>query len=213
MMGHMKKYFLTGLATLLPLAVTVYVVTFVIHLLTRPFMGVVTHLLSRLPISSFGIITSEQLIRTISEALILIALFLFLLLLGMIGRWFFINALIRLGDKILHKIPLVNKVYKTAKDIIQTLFISGKNSFKQVVLLQFPHKGCYCIGLVTSHSPKSCSELRNNELITVFIPTTPNPMTGFLLMSPRSDLIYLDMKSDEAIKYVVSCGVIHPQKD
>ena len=213
MMGLMKKYFLTGLATLLPLAVTVYVVIFVVHLLTRPFMGVVTHLLSQLPITSYGIITSEQLIRTISEVLILAALFLFLLLLGLVGRWFFINALIRLGDKILHKIPLVNKVYKTAKEIIQTLFISGKDSFKQVVLLQFPHKGCYCIGLVSNVSPKTCSKERKTEMVSVFIPTTPNPMTGFLLMCPRSELIYLDMKSDEAIKYVVSCGVIHPQKD
>jgi uncharacterized membrane protein len=210
----MKKYFLTGLATLLPLAVTIYLVIFAVHFLTRPFIGVVIQLVHKLPIPSFGLISSEQLIFVLSEILILAALFIFLFLLGMVARWFFFNALIKLGDKILHKIPLVNKIYKTARDVTQTLFNSGKNSFKQVVLLQFPHKGCYCLGLVTSDSPDTCSQQVHNEMISIFIPTTPNPMSGFLLMSPKSDLIYLKMKSEEAIKYVVSCGVIQPgQRD
>jgi uncharacterized membrane protein len=206
----MKKYFFAGLATLIPLAVTVYIVVFVVHLLTRPFMGFVTQLLEQLPIRSFGLITSEQLVRTISEVLILITLILFILLLGMIGRWFLVHSLIRLGDKILHRIPLVNKVYRAAKEIIQTLFVSGKNSFRQVVMIQFPHPGCYCIALVTNDAPRACSVASRQEMISVFIPTTPNPMTGFLLMAPQAEMIHLNMTTEEAIQYVVSCGVVHP---
>lgn len=202
----MKKYFLTGLATLLPLAVTIYVVNFVVGFLTHPFMGIVTNLLHR--IGSLRV--PEPIIRTASQLLILIGLFLFAILLGFVARWFFINALIRFGDRLMHKIPLFNKVYKTTKEIIQILFTSNKNSFKQVVLVRFPNRNCYCLGLITRESPQTCSQNSSEEMLSVFIPTTPNPMTGFLILSPKSELIYLDMKGDEAIKYVVSCGVIQP---
>lgn len=210
MMRGMRKYFLTGFATLLPLAVTVYVVHLVVRLLTKPFMGFVTHLLSKLPIGSWGIITSDQLIKTTSQVIILISLFLFLLFLGIIARWFFVNALIHAGERLLHRIPLVNKVYRTAKEIIHTLFASDKNTFKQVVLIQFPHKDCYCIGLITKEAPKTCSAAMKQEMVSVFIPTAPNPTTGFMTITPVHEMIHLDMKTEEALKYVVSCGVIHP---
>jgi uncharacterized membrane protein len=203
----MKKYFLTGLATLLPLAVTVYVVVFFVRFLTHPFMGLMVSLLEQLPLEWPN---SEQAIQTTSEVLILICLFLFTLFLGMVARWFFFNTLIKIGDKILHKIPLVNKVYKTTKDIIQTLFVSEKKSFKQVVMIPFPHKECYCLGLISRDSPTSCSDSVHDDLVSVFVPTTPNPTTGFLIMIPKADLIFLDMKSEEAIKYIVSCGVMVP---
>ncbi len=206
----MKKYFLTGLATLLPLAVTIYAVIFVVHFLTLPFMGMMTRLVEKLPIGSLGIISSERLIRTISEVIILIGLFVFVFLLGMVARWLFFNALIRWGDQILHKIPLVNKVYKTAKDITRTLFNTDSNSFRQVVMIRFPHRECYCIGLVSNEALKSCTDLAGEEMVSVFIPTTPNPTNGFLMMSPRSELILLDMNNQDAVKFVVSCGVIQP---
>lgn len=206
----MKKYFLTGLATLLPLAVTLYVVIFVVQFLTRPFIGIATKLLSGIPIGSFGWISREQWIYLISQVLILISLFVFLLLLGVIARRLFFNTLINWGERLLQKIPLFNKIYKAAREVIRSLFSTSKNSFKQVVLLEFPHKGCYCLGLITNDAPKSCSANLKDDMVTVFIPTTPNPMSGFMTMSPRSKLVFLKMKSDEAIKYVVSCGVIQP---
>lgn len=204
----MKKYFLTGLATLLPVAVTIWLVGLIVNFLTRPFMGLVTGLICRIPFS--GPWASEPVIRTISHALILLSLFLITAIVGLVARWFFFNSILKLGDYILRKTPLINKVYKTAKEIINILFTSGKNSFKQVVMVKFPNDQCYCIGLVTREAPKTCAESLKTDLISIFIPTTPNPMTGFLIVSPKSDVIYLDMKSEDAIKYVVSCGVIQP---
>ncbi len=198
----MKKYFLTGLVTLLPLAVTIWVVHFFVNFLTKPFIGIVATLTDRLPIAS------PQLIRTITQISILIALFFLTWFLGFVARRFFFNQLIRLGDRILTKIPLVNKVYKTSKEIVKSLFTSKEKSFKQVVLLPFPYQGSYCIGLVARTAPRTSSE--TEEEVSVFIPTTPNPTTGYLVMCPKSQLIYLDMKTDEAIKYVVSCAVIQP---
>jgi len=208
----MKKYFLTGLVTLLPLAVTIWVIHFVVILLTNPFMGIVTALLYRLPIRPFGIVTSDQLIRVISQIIILVTLFLITLFLGFVARKYFFGQVIRLGDRLMHKIPLVNKVYKTSKEIVQSLLGSKKNSFNQAVLMPFPYKGAYCIGLISRDSPRTCSDALHQEMVSVFIPTTPNPTTGFLVMCLRSELILLDMKTEDAVKYVVSCAVIQPEK-
>lgn len=208
----MKKYFITGLVILLPIAVTVFILAIIINFLTQPFIGLVSQFLSHFNIINRGFLflTPEQLVRYGSQFLILIILFLFTLLLGMFARWFFINGLIRIGDAILHRIPIVNKVYKTSQEIIKTLFVSDKNSFKQVVMVAFPHPGIYMIGLIAREAPEICSQHMGQEMISVLIPTTPNPTTGFLVMFKKEDLIYLDMQPEEAIKYIVSCGVIIP---
>ena len=209
----MKKYFLTGLVILLPLAVTVAIVIFIVNFLTKPFMGFMVNLLSNTKLSEIGgrFLSPEQIIRYSSQILILICLFLFLLCLGFIARWFFFKSLIHLSDKILHKIPIINKVYKTTQDIIKTLFATDKNSFKQVVLAPFPQKETYSLGLISRNSPSTCKDAVKKDLISVFIPTTPNPTSGFLLIFEKKDLIFLDMKTEEAIKYIVSCGVITPK--
>lgn len=201
----MKKYFLTGLVTLLPLAVTIWVVRFVVNFLTKPFIGAVSFITHKLPIHS------PELIKTVSQILILIALIVFTFFLGLVARKFFFNQIIRLGDRILGRIPLVNKVYKTSKEIVKSIFGSKEKSFSQVVLLPFPYKGAFCLGLIAKEAPKTCSEAEQSELLSVFIPTTPNPSTGYLVMCQRSEMIFLKMKTEEAIKYVVSCGVIQPE--
>jgi uncharacterized membrane protein len=210
----MKKHFITGLVIFLPLAVTVAVIVFLVHFFTSPFVGVVSSILSHFEFgrSGFLFLSAEQVIRYTSQLLILIALFLFTLILGVLARWFFINAFFRLCDKILHRVPIVNTVYKTTQDIIKTLFASDKNSFKQVVMVPFPRPDIYVLGLISRESPEICSQAADEELISVLVPTTPNPTTGFLLMFKKEDLIYIDMRPEDAIKYIVSCGVIIPEK-
>jgi uncharacterized membrane protein len=207
----MKKYFLTGLVTLLPLAVTIWIVHFVVEFLTRPFVGIMNSLANLLPIRSMGFISKQQFIHVISPILVLIFLFLGMLFIGFVARKFFFGHMLRWGDALLYKIPLVNKVYKTSKEIVKALFGSKTGSFKQVVMLPFPYHGCYCIGLIARDAPLTCSSAGHDQLVSVFVPTTPNPTTGFLVMSHKSELVYLDMKSEEAIKYIVSCAVIQPE--
>ncbi len=202
----MKKYFLAGLVTLLPLAVTFWVIAAVVKFLTKPFAGVVASFFSSLHVPPGPA-------RVISEICILIALFLFTLFLGFVARRYFFNRMIEFGDRILYRIPLVNKVYKTSKDIVLALFNPQKQSFKQVVLLHFPYTGAYCLGLIASEAPGTCSDSVDIEMVSVFIPTTPNPTTGYLVMCSKSDLIYLKMKTEDAIKYVVSCAVIQPESE
>lgn len=210
----MKKYFITGLVILLPLTVTILVLGFIINFLTQPFIGFVQSFITRLHIinNGFLFLSPEQLLRYGSQFLILIMLFLLTICLGMITRWFFIKSLLRLADKILHRIPVVNTIYKSAQEIIKTIFVTNKNSFKQVVMVPFPRSDVYALGLISRESPKACSGAVDQELISVLIPTTPNPTTGFLLMYKKQDLVYVDMKPEEAIKYIVSCGVIVPEE-
>lgn len=208
----MKKYFVTGLVILLPLTITLLILGFIINLLTKPFVGMVSSFLSHLNIINHGFLflSPEQLIRYGSQLLILVFLFFVTVGLGMFTRWFLTNALLRLGDRILHRIPIINKVYKTTQDITKTLFVSDKNSFKQVVMVPFPKKGSYMIGLVAGNAPAQFSQPVNEDLISVLVPNTPNPTTGFLLLFQKTDVIYLDISSEEALKFIVSCGVIHP---
>lgn len=208
----MKKHFITGLVFLLPLVVTIAVIIFLVNFLTTPFIGIVSTILAKLEIANKGFLflSPEQVLRYSSQFIILVLLFLFTVALGMITRMFFIHYLFRLGDSALSRIPVVNTVYKTTQDIIKTLFVSDKNTFKQVVMVPFPRKDIFVLGLIARESPDTCSQAVNEELISVLVPTTPNPTTGFLLMVKKSDLIYMDMKPEEAIKYIVSCGVIVP---
>lgn len=208
----MKKYFITGLVILLPLTITLLLLGFIINFLTKPFIGLVSSFLSHLEIINRGFLflSPEQLIRYGSQFLILITLFFVTVGLGMFTRWFLTNALLKLGDRIIHRIPLVNKVYKTTQDITKTLFVSDKNSFKQVVMVPFPQKGSYMVGLLVRDAPHQCSKPAGEELLSVLVPTTPNPTTGFLLMYRKEDLIFLDITPEDAIKYIVSCGVIIP---
>ena len=211
----MKKYFITGLVILLPLAVTVAIVIFIVNFLTKPFIGMVSNFLREFQLLNRGffVFSHEQLVTYVSQLLILLCLFLCTLLLGLIARWFFFKALLSLSDKLLHRIPLINKVYKTTQEIIKTIFVTDRTSFKQVVMVPFPKPGSYVMGLVSRQSPAICSKKAGSPLISVLIPTTPNPTTGFLLMYKEEELIYLDLKPEEAIKYIVSAGVITPEHE
>ena len=198
---------------MLPLAVTIAIVVFIVNFLTQPFIGVVSQFLSNIPYLSrdFLFLKQTHIIYYGSQILILICLFFFTFFLGMIARWFFFKTLISLGDKILHRIPIVNKVYKTTQEIIKTLFVTDKNSFKQVVLVPFPNEDSYIMGLVSRDAPNVCKEASQKNLLSILVPTAPNATTGYLLMYDREKVIYLDMKPEDAIKYIVSCGVITPE--
>ena len=206
----MKKYFITGLVFLLPLALTLAVVVFVINFFTGPFEGIVRNIFHHYGLldTGFLFLSADQTQLFVSRILVIILLVLFTIVLGMLTRWFFITTLIRMGDYILHRIPLVSSVYKTSQDVIKTVFASSTKSFKQVVLVPFPNASSRTIGLVTQEQVFPMKEDQTTPLVAVFVPTTPNPTSGFLMMYKPEDIIYLAMSVEEAFKYVISCGVI-----
>ncbi len=206
----MKKHFLAGLVILLPLMIALWAIFSLIGFLTEPFVDIVSKGLGYLSISSTSYPT---LIQYFSQFLILILLFVLTVILGALARSFLIHSLLELSDFLLRKIPFFKTVYKTTREIIETLFVPDRKVFRHVVLVPFPHPDCYALGLISREAPASCSRGAGEDLVSVFIPTTPNPTTGFLLMLPKKDLIEVPLSPEEAFKYVLSCGVIVPNPE
>jgi uncharacterized membrane protein len=206
----MKKHLITGIIILTPLVMTIIVIAFIVNFLTRPFMDFVTGLLSQYHIINRGclFLSPEKTIRYGSELIILLGIFLFIWLVGFLAKEFFVHWLIHLVDKIMHRVPVANTIYKTTKEVIHNIFSQDKPSFKQVVVVPFPGEGIYVLGFLTNDAPLSCCVATSKEMVSVFVPTTPNPTTGFLLMYEKDHVRYVDMKVDAAIKYIVSCGLI-----
>lgn len=200
----MKKYFITGLVILLPMAVTIVLLAFIINLLTQPFVGLIEQFLVGAPWYE----KYRGAVHIILQIILLFALFFFTVLLGFLARVVVFKSLLSFYDYVLHRIPVIKTIYKATQQVIKTIFGSSSRSFKQVVMVPFPIPGAFCIGLVSSPAPMLCEKTVGKPLITVFVPTTPNPTSGFLMMYKEDEVIYLDMKIEDAFKYIISCGVI-----
>jgi uncharacterized membrane protein len=204
----MKKNFLTGLVILLPIVLTVTIVNFFINLLTQPFLEFVHEIFSHTGLINLQLpfLSSNQAIYIISKILILIFLFLGTLLIGFFTTHLFASYFFSNFDKIIHKIPVVNKIYKALQEVIHTMFGSETITFSQVALVPFPHENTYCLGFVTNDSFSKESD--SEQLVTVYIPGTPNPMMGFNFLYKRTDVIFISMKVEDALNFVISCGVM-----
>ncbi len=203
-MKNIKTLFITGLVILLPLAVTLGLVVFAINFLTHPFVGMFEHYIEEF--SWFK--QHPRSIHFLLQLLFLTCLFFFIVLLGFLTRALFFKTLLTINDYIIHRIPFIKTVYKASQQVIRGILGTSSRSFKQVVMVPFPNKGVYSIGLVSGNAPRVCLEAVDPSLITVFVPTTPNPTSGFLMLYKKEDVIYTDMKIEDALKYVISCGVI-----
>ncbi len=128
--------------------------------------------------------------------------------------WFASNImgkfLIRIGEYLLDLIPVVRNLYSTIKQIFETITTTQSQAFREVVMLEYPRKGVWSIGFVTGHSKGEVQQKVDNDTVNIFLPTTPNPTSGFLLFVPKNELKYLDMSVEEGIKLVVSAGIITP---
>ena len=207
----MKKDFLAGLVILLPVVLTIIIVRFFINLLTKPFLGILTAISQRYEwlSSSFNYLPGEEIKLVISKLLILTILFFILLAIGFLGRLFIVNTFLQIADKVLHYIPLINKIYKSIQEVMHTLFKTETTAFSQVVLVPFPHANSYSVGLITKDSLPQGSDKEHMKLVSVFVCGTPNPTMGFMLLFKREQLVLLDMKVEDAMKFIISCGVIY----
>lgn len=209
----MKKYFTTGLAILLPILLTIIIVVFLVNILTRPFAGSIEAFLENSGWfdDNNSLWTSYDVIFFLSKILILCAIAGFILLIGFIGKHFLVDHTLQIANKFFHKVPYVNKIYKACQDVVHGLFSSKSTSFSQVVFVPFPNKHSLSVGLVTRSAIILSKQSDEHELIPVFVPGTPNPSVGFMLMFKRHEIIFADMKVDQAMKFVVSCGVVLPE--
>ncbi len=183
-----RKYFITGLLVILPVWATYYVLA--------ALLGVIDGILGDLPAHVLG--------RRI-PGLGIITLILFVLFVGVLFANYLGSQIVRVSDELLHKVPLVRGVYFTVKQVMETF--SLKHQFRGVALVEYPRKGCYSVGFMTGDVSGDALKL-NGRFVTVFVPTTPNPTAGFLLILPESEVTKLDMSVEEGMKFLISLGLV-----
>ena len=200
--SKLKTYLFTGILVTTPVTITFYMAY---ELLT--WMDKWTKSLIPPQMSSTGILyyIPGFGIAVLISALIIIGMF----TTGFIGKFF-----VRLGDYIVSKMPLVSSVYSLLKQLFETVLSPKSQSFKEAVLIEYPRKGIWIIGfLATEAKGELKQKLPHNKMLAVFVPTTPNPTSGFLVMLPEEDVIRLNMSVEDALKYTVSCGIVTPEKE
>ena len=187
MRTQLKKSFFTGLLVVIPIGLTIYILVFFIKLLNNflPF--------TFLPYGTGMVLT-----------VILITLIGFMTS-NIIGK-----RLIEMGEKFISSIPLVKNVYAAVKQISDAMLSSQGKNFRRVVLIEYPRKGIYTLAFVTGVSRGEVQEKTQRDVINLFVPTTPNPTSGFYLMVPEADVINLDMSVEEAFKLLISGGMVSP---
>jgi uncharacterized membrane protein len=202
----MKKYLIAGLLVWLPLAITVWVLHAVLGIVADLFGWLLTASQTVLPETLRAPI--EALRRVPGLGLIVVVL----LLLGtgvfaanIVGQWW-----LKQGSRILHRIPIVKSIYSSVKQVSDTLFSSSGNAFREAVLVQYPREGAWTIAFVTGKPGGEAAEHLTDDYLSLYVPTTPNPTSGFFLMVRRADVIELRMSVDEALKYIISMGVVAP---
>ena len=141
----------------------------------------------------------------------LVILVLALILVGMFAAGFLGKFFLRLGEWIVYKMPLISSVYSMLKQVFETFFSNKARAFSKVVMLEYPRKGIWILGFVSSSTKGEVSEKFDEEMLNIFIPTTPNPTSGFLIFVPKKDVIELDMKVEEGLKFVISGGLVEPK--
>lgn len=202
----MKKYIVAGLLVWLPLAVTVWVLTWVVGLLNGVFESLLLAAIAVLPSGARSPLEQLGNIPGLGVLLLLTAL----LLTGMfvanfVGQWW-----LRQWDAMMSRIPIVKSIYNSVKQVSDTLFSSNGQAFREAVLVQYPHAGCWTIAFVTGKPSGEVERHLPHDCLSLYVPTTPNPTSGFFLMAPRADVRPLAMSVDEALKYIISMGVVAP---
>lgn len=194
----MKKYFITGLLVLVPLFITVWVISSLIGMMDQSLFLLPENWR---PKAQLGLE-----IPGVGALLTLLIIF----VTGLIATNFFGKQLILLWEAMLARVPVVKSIYASVKQVSDTLFSDSGNAFRQAVLVQFPRQGAWTIAFVTGKPGGDVANHLPGDFVSIYVPTTPNPTGGYFLMMPRADVVELDMSVDEALKYIISMGVVAP---
>ncbi|MGK2898861.1 MAG: DUF502 domain-containing protein [Burkholderiaceae bacterium] len=202
----MKKYLLAGLLVWLPLAITIWVLQAALGLLDGVFGWFLNAGKAILPAGAEPLIDLLSRIPGLGVIVMLVGLLLTgVFATNIIGQWW-----LRQGSRVLSKIPIVKSIYYSVKQVSDTLFSSTGNAFREAVLVQYPRAGSWTIAFVTGKPGGEAALYLPGDYLSLYVPTTPNPTSGFFLMVPRADVVVLQMSVDEALKYVISMGVVAP---
>ena len=192
--ARIRNYFIAGVVVLIPIGITVYLTLFLISISSK--------------ILPKEINPNHYLPYDIPGVEIIIAIFL-ITFIGWLSLSFLGKKLLNLFDNILKRIPILRTIYSAIVQMTET-FTKADKGKKNVVLIEYPRKGTWAVGFATKENSGDITRKTNKKLINVFVPTTPNPTSGFLLMFPKEDVIYLDLTFEEASKFIISAGTSNP---
>ncbi len=192
----LRNYFIAGIVVLVPIGITLY--------LTKFFISISSKLIPQ------EINPNSYLPFSIPGLEILLSVF-FITIIGGLSLSFIGKRILQLVNDMFKKIPILRTIYSAIGQMTETFAPNSKNKRKSVVLVEYPRKGSYAVGFVTKDNKGEISNKTNTKLVNVFVPTTPNPTSGFLLMFPKNEVIYLDMSFEEASKFIVSAGTSNPK--
>jgi uncharacterized membrane protein len=194
----MKKYLITGLLIWIPLVITIWVLTLIVDTLDRTLLLLPPHFRTEswlgMHVPGMGVIMTLVIVFVT----------------GVLAANFIGERLVRLWDAILHRIPFVSSIYSSVKQVSDTLFSSSGEAFRKAVLVRWPHQGMWTIGFLTGTPGGDVANHLRDDFLSVYVPTTPNPTGGYFVLVARKDLIELDMSVDQALKYIISMGVVAP---
>ena len=202
LLPRLRNYFLTGIIVTAPIVLTIYLTWQFVDWVDRqaiPLLPVKYNPENYLPFSlpGLGLVIS-----------VVILTFVGFLTANIFGR-----TLLKTGERLVNRMPVVRTIYGALKQILETVLSQSSNSFRQAVLVEYPRRGIWTVAFVTGDTEGEVAVRLDDDMINIYVPTTPNPTSGFLLMVPRRDLIYLDMPVDDAAKYIISIGVIAPEME
>ncbi len=192
--SRLRNYFITGIVVLVPIGITLY--------LTKFFISISSNLIPK------EINPNSYLPFSIPGLEILLSI-IFITIIGGLSLSFIGKKILQFFNQTLKKIPILRTIYSAIGQMTESL-APKKGNKKSVVLIEYPRKGTWAVGFATKDNKGEISDKTNSELVNVFVPTTPNPTSGFLLMFPKSEIIYLDMSFEEASKFIVSAGTSNP---
>ena len=195
----MKNYFITGLLVLVPLFITIWVISTLIQTMDQSLALLPA---AWQPKQLFGFY-----VPGVGAVLTLAIIF----VTGLVATNIFGQQLILLWESFLSRVPFVKTIYSSVKQVSDTLLSNSGNAFRKALLIQYPHQGSWTIAFLTGKPGGDVSNYLTGDYVSVYVPTTPNPTSGFFLMIARSDVVELDMSVDEALKYIISMGTLTPR--
>ncbi|MFP6706965.1 MAG: DUF502 domain-containing protein [Alphaproteobacteria bacterium] len=199
---RLRNYFLTGIIVTAPIVLTIY--------LTWQFIDWVdSQAIPLLPVKY----NPENYLPFSLPGLGLVIAIVILTFVGFLTANIFGRTLLKTGERLVNRMPVVRTIYGALKQILETVLSQSSNSFRQAVLVEYPRRGIWTIAFVTGDTEGEVAMRLDDDMINIYVPTTPNPTSGFLLMVPHRDLIYLDMPVEDAAKYIISIGVIAPEME
>ena len=197
----LRNYFFAGILVTAPIAITLYAtwgfLKFLDHKIT-PLIPKIINPNSYLPLDVPG--------------LGLVIAIIFFIIVGWFTRNFFGRLIVRTSEKVMRRVPVINSIYGAIKQIFETVMASQSDAFKEVVMFEYPRKGTWVLGFVTGQTKGEVKAMIKDDTVNVFVPTTPNPTSGFLLFLPKKDVTYMDMTVEEGIKMIVSGGILTPEE-